>query len=82
MWDAIAYGLGFIDCENISARCMLTIFQFFATRTEASVLRMLEGSPQEFLHNPIVDYIESKGGKIHLRQGIREILFEGEGDAN
>ncbi|AFY71191.1 zeta-carotene desaturase [Thalassoporum mexicanum PCC 7367] len=81
MWNAIAYGLGFIDCENISARCMLTIFQFFATRTEASVLRMLEGSPQEFLHNPIVKYIESKGGKIHLRQGIREILFEGEGDA-
>ncbi len=80
MWDAIAYGLGFIDCENISARCMLTIFQFFATKTEASVLRMLEGSPDRFLHKPIVDYIESKGGKIHLRSGVREILFEGEGE--
>ena len=52
MWDAIAYGLGFIDCENISARCMLTIFQFFASRTEASILRMLEGAPDEFLHQP------------------------------
>ncbi len=80
MWDAIAYGLGFIDCENISARCMLTIFQFFATKTEASVLRMLEGSPQEFLHDPIVKYIEAHNGKIHLRRGVREILFEGEGE--
>jgi len=80
MWDAIAYGLGFIDCENISARCMLTIFQFFASRTEASILRMLEGAPDEFLHKPIVKLIESKGGKIHLRRGVREVLFEGEGD--
>lgn len=27
LWDPIAYALGFIDCDNISARCMLTIFQ-------------------------------------------------------
>ena len=80
MWDAIAYGLGFIDCENISARCMLTIFQFFASRTEASILRMLEGAPDEFLHQPIVRHIESKGGKIHLRRGVREVLFKGEGE--
>jgi zeta-carotene desaturase len=80
MWDAIAYGLGFIDCENISARCMLTIFQFFASRTEASILRMLEGAPDEFLHKPIVKLIESKGGKFHLRRGVREVLFEGEGE--
>ncbi|NMF57167.1 9,9'-di-cis-zeta-carotene desaturase [Pseudanabaena yagii] len=80
MWDAIAYGLGFIDCENISARCMLTIFQFFASRTEASILRMLEGSPEVFLHQPIVKHIESKGGKFHLRRGVREVLFEGEGE--
>ncbi len=80
MWDAIAYGLGFIDCEQISARCMLTIFQFFATKTEASVLRMLEGSPDQFLHQPIVNYIQNRGGKIHLRRGVQEILFAGEND--
>lgn len=27
MWNPIAYALGFLDCDNISARCMLTIFQ-------------------------------------------------------
>ncbi|WP_319422855.1 9,9'-di-cis-zeta-carotene desaturase [Pleurocapsa sp. FMAR1] len=76
MWDPIAYALGFIDTENISARCMLTIFQFFATKTEASVLRMLEGSPSEYLHKPIVDYLEARGAKIHTRRRVREILFE------
>ena len=76
MWDPIAYALGFIDTENISARCMLTIFQFFATKTEASVLRMLEGSPSEYLHKPIVEYLESRGTKIHTRRKVREILFE------
>lgn len=75
MWNPIAYALGFIDTENISARCMLTIFQFFAAKTEASVLRMLEGSPHEYLHKPIINYLETRGAKIHTRRRVREILF-------
>ena len=79
MWNPIAYALGFIDTENISARCMLTIFMFFAAKTEASVLRMLAGSPAEYLHKPIVTYLEAKGAKIYTRCQVREILFtEGE----
>jgi zeta-carotene desaturase len=75
MWDPIAYALGFIDTENISARCMLTIFQFFATKTEASVLRMLEGSPDEYLHKPILKYFTDRGGKYHTRRRVREIKY-------
>lgn len=80
MWNPIAYALGFIDTENISARCMLTIFMFFAAKSEASVLRMLEGSPDEFLHKPIVRYLEARGTKIHTRRGVREVLFEDRGN--
>jgi len=79
MWNPIAYALGFIDCDHISARCMLTIFQFFAAKTEASVLRMLEGSPDEYLHKPITQYLEARGTKIHTRRRVREIQFTGEG---
>ncbi|MFB2646002.1 9,9'-di-cis-zeta-carotene desaturase [Raphidiopsis sp. BLCC-F218] len=75
MWNPIAYALGFIDCDHISARCMLTIFQFFAAKTEASILRMLEGSPQEYLHQPIVNYLTNRGTKIHTRRQVREIKF-------
>jgi len=76
MWDPIAYALGFVDCDHISARCMLTIFMLFAIRTEASVLRMLEGSPQTYLHDPIVSYLEERGVKINLRTPVRELVHE------
>ena len=75
MWNPIAYALGFIDADNISARCMLTIFQLFAAKTEASILRMLNGSPYEYLHKPIVEYLEARGTKIHTRQRVRKIQF-------
>ncbi|MBO3463797.1 9,9'-di-cis-zeta-carotene desaturase [Aetokthonos hydrillicola Thurmond2011] len=75
MWDPIAYALGFIDCKNISARCMLTIFQLFAVRSEASVLRMLEGSPYEYLHKPLLEYLEARGTKIYTRRRVKEIKF-------
>ena len=68
---AAAYALGFLDCDNISARCMLSIFMFFATKTDASVLRMLNGSPAERLLKPISDYITAKGGRIHLLKGCK-----------
>lgn len=63
MWDPVAYALGFIDCDNISARCMLTIFALFATKTEASLLRMLKGSPDVHLSGPIRKYITDRGGR-------------------
>ncbi|HBW87738.1 MAG TPA: 9,9'-di-cis-zeta-carotene desaturase, partial [Cyanobacteria bacterium UBA11149] len=79
MWNPIAYALGFIDTENISARCMLTIFQFFAVKTEASVLRMLEGSPDEYLHKPIINYLQARGTKIYTRRRVRDILYTDNG---
>ncbi|GMI48054.1 hypothetical protein TrCOL_g11417 [Triparma columacea] len=80
MWDPIAYALGFVDCDNISARCMLTIFMLFAIRTEASVLRMLDGSPQTGLHDPIIKYLEDRGVKINTGMGCRDIVHETDSD--
>jgi len=76
MWDAIAYALGFLDCDTISARAMLTIFMLFAIRTEASVLRMLDGSPQTGLHDPIVNYLEERGVKINLTTACKELVHD------
>ena len=80
MWNPIAYALGFIDCDHISARCMLTIFQFFATKTEASIMRMLEGSPDEYLHQPILKYLAERGAKVYTRRQAREIQFTKSGE--
>jgi zeta-carotene desaturase len=76
MWDAIAYALGFLDCDTISARAMLTIFMLFAIRTEASVLRMLDGSPQTGLHDPIIKYLEDRDVKINLSTPCRDIVHD------
>ena len=76
MWDAIAYALGFLDCDSISARCMLTIFMLFAIRTEASVLRMLDGSPQTGLHDPILRYLKERDVKINLSTPCRDIVHD------
>jgi zeta-carotene desaturase len=78
MWNPIALALGFLDTENISARCMLTIFLMFATKTEASRLNLLAGSPAEYLLKPIVNYLEARGAKLHTRRQTRQILFEGD----
>ncbi len=75
MWNPIAYALGFIDCEAISARCMLTIFMMFASKTEASKLNLLKGSPHRWLTGPILDYIKARGGNLHLRHRVRKVLF-------
>ncbi len=76
MWNPIAYALGFIDCEAISARCMLTIFMMFASKTEASKLNLLKGSPHKWLTKPILDYIELRGGRLHLENIVKEIHSE------
>jgi len=80
MWDPIAYALGFIDCDNISARCMLTIFNLFAVRSEASVLRMCEGSPNTYVHDPIVAYLKERDVKITCDARITDINHEVDGE--
>ena len=80
LWNPIAYALGFLDCKTISARCMLTIFMMFAARTEASKLNMLQGSPHRWLHEPLVQYIEARGGRLHLRHRVRTIHEQEQAD--
>jgi zeta-carotene desaturase len=79
MWNPVAYALGFIDCASISARCMLTIFMMFAARTEASKLNLLKGSPHRWLTGPILDYIQARGGRLHLRHRVSEVKVEERG---
>ena len=76
LWNPIAYALGFIDCEAISARCMLTIFLMFATKTDASKLNLLKGSPHRWLTGPILNYIEARGGRLHLRHRVTAVHYD------
>jgi zeta-carotene desaturase len=55
---------------------MLTIFMMFAAKTEASKLNLLKGSPHRWLTGPILDYIQQRGGHLHLRHRVTEVHFE------
>jgi zeta-carotene desaturase len=41
---------------------------------------MLAGSPYEYLHKPILDYLEARGAKIYTRRRVREILYTENGE--
>jgi len=55
---------------------MLTIFLMFAAKTEASKLNLLKGSPHRWLTGPILDYIQERGGRLHLRHRVTAVQFE------
>lgn len=50
--------------------------QLFAIRSEASVLRMLEGSPDDFIHQPILKYLGERGVKHSTSRRITDITCE------
>ena len=50
--------------------------QLFAIRSEASVLRMLEGSPDDFIHKPMLKYLGERGVKHSTSRRITEIKCE------
>jgi zeta-carotene desaturase len=55
---------------------MLTIFLMFATKTEASKLNLLKGSPHRWLTGPILVYIQQRGGRLHLRHRVTAVHFD------
>ena len=75
MRKPIANAQGIIDSEAISERCMLTIFMMFAAKTEASKLNLLKGSPHRWLTGPILEYIQARGGQLHLRHRVKQVMF-------
>lgn len=65
-----AYALGFLDCNDISARCMLTIFQFFATKTGASWGGEEEGGREGGARGALLEWTGGLAG-CHGKAGRR-----------
>ena len=41
---------------------------------------MLDGSPQTFLHDPILAYLDERGVKINLRSAVRDLVHDLDAD--
>ena len=73
---AMAKALNFINPDEISATVVLTALNRFLQEKTGSKMAFLDGSPTERLCQPMVDYIQQRGGEVRLNAPLKEILLE------
>lgn len=76
---AASKALTFIDPDKVSATIILTALNKFLQERYGSKIAFLDGSPTERLCQPIVDYIEARGGEVHLKKPLKEIVLNEDG---
>ena len=70
---AMSKALNFINPDEISSTVLLTALNRFLQEKNGSKMAFLDGAPPERLCKPIVEYIESFGGEVHLNKALKEI---------
>lgn len=76
---AASKALTFINPEDVSATVPLTALNRFLQERYGSKVAFLDGSPTERLCQPIVDYVEARGGEVHLKKPLKQILLNSDG---
>lgn len=78
MFRPMALALKFIPPEEISAKIILDVTETFYRIPDASRMGFLKGSPQEYLHQPLLDYSASRGVQFQNQSTVDELLFDGQ----
>lgn len=73
---AFAKALAFIDPERLSATVVLTALNRFLRETHGSKNAFLDGNFTERLCQPLVDYIEARGGQVLINKPLDRILVD------
>ena len=76
---AASKALTFIEPDEVSSTILLTALNRFLQERYGSKIAFLDGSPTERLCQPIVDYIEERGGEVHLNSPLKEIFLNDDG---
>lgn len=76
---AATKALTFINPDEVSSTILLTALNRFLQERYGSKIAFLDGSPTERLCQPIVDYITERGGEVHLKKPLKEILLNEDG---
>ncbi|MEI8032946.1 MAG: FAD-dependent oxidoreductase [Chlorobiaceae bacterium] len=66
LWRAIALAMNFIEPNVISARPMITIFNYFGTDYTSTKFGFFRKNPGESMIEPMRQYIQSRGGRIFV----------------
>jgi len=77
MFRPMALALKFIPPEEISAKIILDVTETFYRIPNASCMGFLKGAPQEYLHQPLIDYSASRGAQFKANVAVEELLFDG-----
>ncbi len=72
---AASKALTFIDPDDVSATVPLTALNRFLQERYGSKVAFLDGAPPERLCQPMVDHITAKGGEVHTRKPLKQILL-------
>ncbi|NTV01162.1 MAG: NAD(P)-binding protein [Chlorobiaceae bacterium] len=78
MFRPMALALKFIPPEEISAKIILDVTETFYRIPAASCMGFLKGSPQEYLHQPLVEYSAKRGAQFQTGAPVDELLFDGQ----
>jgi 15-cis-phytoene desaturase len=76
---AASKALTFINPDEVSSTILLTALNRFLQERYGSKIAFLDGSPTERLCQPIVDHITDRGGEVHLKKPLKEILLNQDG---
>ena len=79
---AMSKALNFINPEEISSTVLLTALNRFLQEKNGSKMAFLDGAPPERLCQPIVDYIKSCGGEVHINKPLKEIKLTEDNNVN
>ncbi|KUL23869.1 FAD-dependent oxidoreductase [Chlorobium limicola] len=77
MFRPMALALKFIPPEEISAKIILDVTETFYRIPDSSRMGFLKGAPQEYLHQPLLDYLSSRGTVFKNRTAVDELLYDG-----
>ncbi|TLU57965.1 MAG: FAD-dependent oxidoreductase [Chlorobium sp.] len=77
MFRPMALALKFIPPEEISAKIILDVTETFYRIPESSCMGFLKGAPQEYIHQPLLDYSASRGAIFKSNTAIEELLWDG-----
>ncbi|NEP57116.1 MAG: 15-cis-phytoene desaturase [Symploca sp. SIO2G7] len=76
---AMSKALNFINPDEISSTVVLTALNRFLQEKNGSKMAFLDGSPTERLCQPLVDYIQERGGEVHLNAPVKKFLLNADG---
>jgi len=76
---AMAKALDFIDPDKLSMTVVLTAMNRFLNETDGLQMAFLDGNQPDRVCAPAKEYIEARGGQVHLERPLREFVVDENG---